>query len=285
MSNNKPIVWLIYPETPNSRRSERDILHTQVASIDWWTRWWCSWLFFWNRKSIQRLPTPCESELHQPQQIQELNRLLGGDVSLKRLQSNADNLTEAIQDLAPKSTVYILFVAPIQTALDTQLIDDALHKLTKHNHTGSLMIGLEEIDDWYTAMANQIRASFASCLPSVNTHKHVVLFLHRDHQNWSSLTTTVEKKSLLIKQRLQREISGCSIHIVLNAGTSLSILQEWSSTGELWFGFLQESCSHTPRLNPLLQNLQMKPLIPLNTSPAWMRMLREQVWNHTGTGP
>lgn len=285
MSNNTPIVWLIYPDTPSADRSELDIYRSQTADLDWWSRWWMWWVFFLNRHNIQSIPALCASQTHQPMQIQELNRLLGGDVSVKRIMLNPEVLEDGIQHLAPKSTVYLLFTSPIVTPRDEQLLQDTLYTLQQRKHQPTRMPFLHTVDAWYEAMANQIRASFAAELPISNTQKHIILLIHRDHQNWSKFHASLEKKTLLIQQQLQSTITASQVHILLNAPSSQKVLHDLSKDGELWFGFIQESCTHTSRLHPTLNNVPMKALLPLNVSPAWMRVLLEEIWTHTGTGP
>lgn len=285
MSNNAPIVWLVYPDTPSADRSELDIYRSQTTNLNWWSRWWMLWVFFWNRNNIQTLPALCDSESHRPMQIQELNRLLSGDAAVKYISLNPDVLQEGIQHLAPKSTVYLLFMSPIVTAHDEHLLQDTVYKLKQQKHPSKLLPFLYTIDAWYEAMASQIRASFATELPISSTPKHIILLIHRNHQNWSNFQTSLEKKSLLLQQQLQSVLSGCTIHILLNAPSSLKTMTDLSNDGELWFGFIQETCTHTSRLHPQLQNIPMKSLLSLNNNPAWMRVLLEEIWTHTGTGP
>lgn len=218
-------------------------------------------------------------------QIQELNRLLSGDACVKRMTLNPDVLQDGIQHLAPKSSVHLLFTSPITTIQDERLLQDTRYKLEQQQHQVNLLPFLYTIDAWYEAMANQIRASFATKLPISSSPKHILWFIHRDQQNWSKFHATLEKNAVLLQQQMQQALPGCTVHILLNAPSSLPKLNDLSKKGELWFGFLQESCTHTSRLHPTLQDISMKSLLPLNTSPAWMRVLLQEIWTHTGTGP
>ena len=103
--NSKPLVWILYPDTPQGNRTELIIYQEQWSKKAWWLRWWAWCFFWWNKKLIDNTSKECISTIVKKQQITELQRLLGGDVQCKN----------HLFPLAPAVNKYTMFPTPEET--------------------------------------------------------------------------------------------------------------------------------------------------------------------------
>ena len=143
--NSKPLVWILYPDTPNGERTELTIYREQWSELAWWVRWWTCCLFWWRRKYIHDIPFSCSSVIVQQEQIRSYNDYWRRS-SVKEFECRPNN-TDAIHSLGPRSRLHLMTLSSSVHKLKKQF-DQSTVQYPQSRSYHSIRCSPSQSDEW-----------------------------------------------------------------------------------------------------------------------------------------
>ncbi len=284
MAKETPVIWLLRPPSPRTAETEQALLKTEwSAQQAWWLQW--LWWFFcwWNRSHFTRLLTeqPSDTDVDF---LPELNRLLSGDARCKVYEIGSSELDTAFKQLAPKSTVHLFPLSAFPSSFELQQIDLLQASLKDNKHQGVEIPRPIDSNEWLEVISLWVRRSLVE-LDLKAPLKHIVFVVRRSLDNWKNLHTQTEKSCFMQQQLLKECFPSCSVHFVVNGPAAQSTLERFPPDEPILYGFIDGLYGQQDALHPTLQHPNLHSMVDISDSILLLRLLRQQIWDATGTAP
>lgn len=282
MAKETPRVWLLVPKYPISAEDERSHLEEQWKEHRPWWQIWLWWWFCWRHSlHFNRLQNQSE-DFKIP--VRELNRLLGGDAKCSLFTLQSDTLHQTVHQLAPKSVIHLFPIGLFPSRWETTSLKQLMQTLTKGGHSIHFIDRPSTTNTWFEIVAQWIRYNLVTQSNKDSNH-HLVLLMRRQIEHWNGFDSASDKQRYLLEQALSKIFPTCTIHVLMNAPHSQSILKSIPETERIYYGFLDSLDAKTDRLYPTLDHSNLIPLMPSPDRILFLRMLRKSIWDSTGRAP
>ena len=282
LAKETPRVWLLAPKYPKSTEEELSHLEEQwKEQHPWWLQWlW--WWFCWRHSlHFKRLPNHA---IDPDISISELNRILGGDASCSLYTLQSESLSQTVRQLAPKSVIYLFPIGLFPSRWEETLLNRLKKTLTEGGHSVHLIDRPSPTDTWLEVVGQWIRYNIITHSKD-HPVKHIVLLMRRQVEHWNGFDSTSDKQRYLLEQAFSGLFPTCTIHVLLNAPHSKSILKAFPDTEHIYYGFIDSLNEDRDALHPALTQSNLSPLKPNPESILLLRLLRQHIWESTGCAP
>ncbi len=282
MAKDPPVIWLLSPPSPHTVEAEQAQLQTTWSEQQaWWLRWLWWWFCWWNRSHFTRLVGERSSTVDF---TPELNRLLGGDARCKVYEIGSPELNTAIQQLAPKSTLHLFPLSAFPSAFELRSLNLIQQSLRANKHQYIDIRRPAEDSDWVEVLSLWVRKS----LLTINIEdplQHIVFIVRRTLDNWNGLSPETEKACFMQQQLLGEQFPNCSVHFIVNGPVSQSTFKTIPESEPILYGFVDGLYGLQDSLHPTLQHPNLHSMIDVSDSILLLRLLRQHIWDATGTAP
>ncbi len=285
LAKETPQVWLLLPPFAKDSAEETHLLQSEwKQGQSWWMGWLWWWFSWWNRHHIQRFKTGSIVEI-QPF-VSELNRILAGDAKCSMYTLGRTDIQEAINHLAPKSTLYVVPLGVLPSQFETHCITELKRALSDRKHPQQWLERPSTKDEWLEVVTTWVRSNLITQNLQIPL-KHIVLFMRRAVDNWNGLSAPVDKERYILEQQIQTHFPSCTVQVVINGRSASKTLQQISPNDAVLYGSIDslQQDSISPALHIFINRDSWHPMNGLERSPLWIRLLRQQIWDATGKAP